>query len=168
MTQFHAGPHHVFAAAHGSPGAQRDLAASLLWHAEAVAVEDQCRADEYLACAEMMAELAFAHRDALSIATLAAVVAVRSLHCDLDPVRGVEWREQAERLFGLVEEQGDDTKALATIGVALNRLADADPSDDRAILRLGRIVDALPAGEACLLREMARPAPCEPVTTRGE
>lgn len=161
MADFDADPHAVFAAAHGSCDAQRDLAAQLLAYAESIAEDNPDLAAEYLMGAEAMAELAATNRDPLSAATLGAVLAIRSLHSPFDPVRAVDFRDRAERLFDAVE-QSRDTRALATIGVALNRLADAEDADDRAALRLARVVAALPPGEACLLRAVARPPRCEP------
>lgn len=156
MTAFKLNPVYAFAAGHGDCHAQSELAASCCTRAESLADENPDLADEYFMAAEVFAELACTHRNPRDVAVLAGIFAARSLHSALrDPVRSLEYREQAEPLFDVVESSLD-SHALAIIAFALNGLADADPDDDRASVRLNRIIDALPPAEAHLLREAAR------------
>lgn len=159
MTAPQVNPAYIFAAGHGHCGAQSDLAATYCSHAEAIAEENPDLAAEYFTAAELFAELAGSHGRPCDLAILAGIHAVRSIHSAArDPVRSLEYREQAEELFESVEGTRD-SHAMAIIVFALDKLADADPDDDRAGDRLNRIVEALPAGEAQLLREAARNEP---------
>lgn len=165
MTDLQVNPAYMFAAAHGHLGAQSDLALALRHHAEAIAAEAPWQADQYFTAAELFAELACQHGQPHDLAVKASIFAARAIHSAAsDPVLSMEYREQAEELFDAVEESGHD-HALGVVGLTLNKLADADPGDDRAADRLNRVIEALPPGEAQLLRHVARPAKCEPVET---
>lgn len=149
-------PIYVFAAGRGVPQAQSELAVACLNHADSIAEDEPELADEYLMAAEVLAELACAHNRPRDVAVLAGVFVARSLHsAATDPVRSLEYREQAETLFDVVEN-GGDTHALGAAAFALNHLADCDPDDDRASARLNRIIEALPAAEAQLFSAAAR------------
>jgi hypothetical protein len=153
-------PAYMFAAGHGHCGAQSDLATSYLSQAESE--DDPFLADELYTVAELFAELACTHGRPLDFAVLADVCVARSLHsASLDPVRSLEYREDAERHFDLAEATGD-TFALGAIAYSLNRLADADPDDDRASVRLNRIIGALAPGEAQMVRAAIRATQPEP------
>lgn len=162
MTAPQVNPAYMFAAGHGHCGAQSELACGYMRHAEAIAEDDPYLADEFFTAAELFAELACTHGRPSDIAVLADVCVARSLHSALlDPVRSLEYREDAERHFDAVETTGD-TLALAAVAYSLNRLADADPDDDRATVRLNRVVQALAPGEALMLREAIRATQPEP------
>lgn len=164
MPAIQVNPAFIFAAGHGHCGAQSDLAASLCQYAEAIAEENPDLADEYFTAAELFAELASSHGQPAELAVLAGIFAMRSIHSAArDPVRGMEYREQAEQLFDKVEGAAD-SNALGVIAFALDRLADADPDDDRASDRLLRVIAALSPGEAQLLREAARDEPAKTVS----
>lgn len=151
-------PVYLFAAGRGHCAAQSELAMACCDHAATISEENPGLSDEYFMAAEVLAELACAHGHPTDIAKLAGVFTARSIFgALLDPVRSLEYREKAEELFESVEMTGDG-QALGIVAFALNKLADADPDDDRATIRLNRIIDNLPAGEAQLLREAVRPA----------
>jgi hypothetical protein len=163
MADLQVNPAFMFAAAHGHLGAQSDLALALRHHAEASAEDAPWLADQYFTAAELFAELACQHGQPHDLAVKASIFAARSIHSAAsDPMRSLEYRENAEQLFDAVEDTGDG-HALGVIGLALNKLADADPDDDRASARLNQIIESLSPGEAQLLRHVARPAKCEPV-----
>lgn len=156
MSGLQLNPVYVHAAACGLRGAQSELAAACGTHAQAIAAENPGLADEYFTAAELFAELARAHGQAYDAAVLAGVFAMRSLGLAArDPVRSLEYRDQAEALFDEVEN-ACDTLALGVIAYALDKLADADPDDNRASDRLNRVIGMLPAGEAQRLREVVR------------
>lgn len=158
-------PIYVFAAGHGQCAAQIGLAVGCCDHALAIGDDDPELANEYLMAAEMFAELACAHGGANEVAVLAGILVARSIHLTLlDPVRSLEYRERAELLFDAVEN-ASNSQASGIIAYALNKLADADPDDDRATVRLNRIVESLAPGEAQLLREAVRSVSRE---TQGE
>lgn len=151
-------PVYLFAAGRGHCAAQSELAMACCDHAATISDEAPELADEYFMAAEILAELACAHGNPTDIAKLAGVFTARSLFGSvLDPVRSLEYREKAEQLFESVEQTAD-SQALGIVAFALNKLADADPDDDRATIRLNRIIETLPSGEAQLLREAVRPA----------
>jgi hypothetical protein len=156
-------PAYMFAAGHGHCGALADLATAYLGHAESIAEDDPYLADEFFTVAELFAELARTHGRSVDIAVLADVCVARSIHsASLDPVRSLEYREQAEQLFDAVENTGE-TLALAAVAYSLNRLADANPDDDRASVRLNRVIGALAPGEALLVQEVIRATQDEPL-----
>lgn len=158
MTKLSFNPVYLYAAGSGHCPAQSDLALGCRHHAEAIAEQFPDLADEYFTAAELFGVLACTHELPHDLAVLASIFASRSLHSAArDPVRSLEYREQAEQLFDAVEE-ADDDHALGVIGLALNRLADADPEDDRATVRLNRVIEALSPGEAQLVGAVARPA----------
>lgn len=151
-------PVYLFAAGRGQNAAQSALAVACSDHASAISDDHPELADEYFMAAEIFGELACTHANPTDMASLAAIFCARSLHSSLlDPVRSLEYRDKAEQLFESVERTGDH-QALGIVAYALNKLADADPDDDRATIRLNRIIEALPASEAQLLREAVRPA----------
>lgn len=161
-------PTYIFAAAHGQPQAQSDLAMAFLNRGGAAAEDDPELADEYYAIAEVFAQLACSHGRPTDVALLAGVCARRAVHLELrDPVRALQYREAAEGLFNTIES-GSDTTALGIVAATLNELADADPEDDLASARLNRIIERLPVADAQALREAVRAtrSPAEPQPER--
>lgn len=162
MSDIQFNPAYLFAAGHGHCKAQSDLALACRNHATSIAADNPMLADEYFTAAETFVTLAISHGDPHDIAVKASIFVDRSLHSAArDPVRSLQYREEVETFFDQVEESAH-SHALGVAVLALNKLADADPADDRASVRLNRIIEALPPAEAQLVGAVVCPARCDP------
>lgn len=152
------------AAAAGDPQAQSTLAVAFLNRSDDLAESDPVFAEEFLASAELVAVMAYEHPTkpgrAHDAAILGAIVAVRSIRCaERDPVRSLDYRQWAERLFDAVEA-GSDEHAKGIVAWALNRLADA--GDEAAAARLNSVMETLSPAEARLVANEVRREAKEP------
>jgi hypothetical protein len=130
---------------------QSEMVVSCICNADAA--DDPDAANEYDAAAEVFAELGCERGQPPDLALLASVCSKRSIRlAPSDPARSADYRQKAESLFDAVEESGD-TYALGIVAFLLNELAENNPTDDAAIVRLGRIVRTLTTDDARLFRD---------------